>query len=97
MYADDHQIYVKGKDHETVGHSLKTNGNQALSWYSNNFLLANPDKFQFLNINPRKLDRDKSDTTVSIDGIDITKAELMKLLGVCIDDNLNFTEHITMY
>lgn len=97
MYADDHQIYVKGKDHETVGHSLETNGNQALSWYSNNFLLANPDKFQFLNINPRKLDRDKSDTTLSIDGIDITKAELMKLLGVCIDDNLNFTEHITMY
>jgi len=57
MYVDDHQMYVKGRDHETVGRRMKIQGQQALSWYSNNFLLANPDKFQSLNINPRKLIR----------------------------------------
>jgi len=50
MYPDDHQMYVKGRHHETVGRRLKTHGLQALSWYSNNFLLANPDKCQSLNI-----------------------------------------------
>ena len=55
MYADDHQMYVKGRDHETVGSRMKIHGQQALSWYTNNFLLANPDKFQSLNIYPWKL------------------------------------------
>ena len=83
MYADDHQMYVKGWEHETVRRRMKTQGQQALSWYSNNFLLANPDK------------------TLSINDLDIANTELIKLLGVYIDENLNFTEHIsklcTMY
>ncbi|KAL9951208.1 hypothetical protein ACROYT_G043830 [Oculina patagonica] len=87
-------MYVKGTDHETVGRSLKIYGSQALAWYSKNYLKANPDKFQSLNINPRKIDKDKSDTALSIDDIDITKTEQIKLLGVHIDDNLEFTEHI---
>ena len=84
MYADDHQMYVKGWEHETVQRRMKTQGQQALSWYSNNFLLANPDKFQSLNINPRKLDKDKSNKTLSINDLDIANTELIKLLGVHI-------------
>ena len=61
MYADDHQMYVKGREHEIVPCRMKTQGQKALSWYSNNFLLANPEKSRSLNINPRKLDKDKSD------------------------------------
>ena len=52
-------------------------------------------KFQSLNINPRKLDKDKSDKTLSINDLDIANTELIKLLGVHIDENLNFTEHIS--
>ena len=74
---------------------MKTRGQQALSWYSNNFLLANPDKFQSLNINPRKLDNNKNDITLSTNDLDIANTELIKLLGVHIDENLNFTEHIS--
>ena len=95
MYADDHQMYVKERDHETVGRRMKTRSQRALSWYSNNFLLANPDKFQSLNINPRKLDKDRSDKTLSINELDIANTELIKVLGVNIDENLNFTEHIS--
>lgn len=80
--------------HETAGHHLKTNGKKALSWCSMNFLLANPERFQFLNINPRKLDGDNSDAVLGVDGIDINKLEQIKLLGLRIDDNLNFTEQI---
>ena len=94
MYADDHQMYAKGTDHETVGRSLKTHGRQALTWYSKNYLKANPDKFQSLIINPRKLDKNKSDTVLNIDDRNIIKTEKIKLLGVYIDDKLEFTEHI---
>ena len=95
MYADDHQVYVKGQDHEETGHSLKNLGEQALSWYSKNFLLANPEKFQSMNIIPRKLDKEKSDITLNIHDLNIVKAKQIKLLGVTIDDDLNFTEPIS--
>ena len=40
-------------------------------------------------------DKDKSDKTLSINDLDIANTELIKLLGVHIDENLNFTEHIS--
>ena len=42
--ADDHQLYVTGKTYEEVESTLGTQGQQALLWYRNNFLLANTDK-----------------------------------------------------
>ena len=42
MYADDHQLHVKGTNHEIVRQQLKTSSKQALKWYSNNFLSAKP-------------------------------------------------------
>ena len=54
MYPDDHQLYAAGKTHGTVESVLKTQGHLASSWYKNNFLLANPEKFQSLTLNPIK-------------------------------------------
>ena len=85
MYADNHQMYVKGREYETVRRRMKTQGQQALPWYTNNFPLANPDKFQSLNINPRKLDKDEGDKTLSMNDLGIANTELIKLLGVHID------------
>ena len=48
MYTEDHQMYVLGKEHDVVTQSIKTQGEQALSWYKNNYLSANPEKFQLL-------------------------------------------------
>ena len=78
-------------NHEIVRQQLKTSSKQALTWYSNNFLSANPERFQFLlNINPRKVDGDTSDAVLSLDGLPIDKSEDIKLLGVHIDGDLDF-------
>ncbi len=62
MYADDHQLYATGKDHNTVGDILQAKGQKALDWYKNNHLLANPDKFQAFTINPmRDVDKTNND------------------------------------
>ena len=50
MYTEDHQMYVMGKKHNVVAQSIKTQGDQVLSWYKNNYLSANPEKFQLLTI-----------------------------------------------
>ena len=48
MYTEDHQMYVLGKKNDVVTQSIKTQGEQALSWYKNNYLSANPERFQLL-------------------------------------------------
>ena len=94
LYADDHQLYVTGITYEEVESTLKTQGQQALTWYRNNFLLANSNKFQSLTINPRNLDADKKGSVLTIANDKIMKTEQIKLLGVNIDENLDFTQHI---
>ena len=95
LYADDHQLYVTEKTYEEVESTLETQGQQALLWYRNNFLSANPDKFQSLTINPRNIDADKKGSVLTIANDEIMKTEQIKLLGVNIDENLNFTQHIS--
>ena len=68
MYADAHQMYVMGKKHDVVTQSIKIQGEQALSWYKNNYLSANPEKFQLLTINPRNVDTDNDNQDISVDG-----------------------------
>ena len=75
-------IDVKGREHKMVRCRIKTQGQQAPSCYSNNFLLASPHKFQSLNINIQKLDKDKSNKTLNINDLEITNTELIKLLTV---------------
>ena len=73
MYADDHQIYVMGKKHVEVAQSIKIQGEQALSWYKNNYLSANPESFRLLIINPRNVDTDNDNQRISVDGHVIEK------------------------
>ena len=66
-----------------------------MSWYRDNFLLANTEKFQCLTINPRNIDSDKQTKALQIEDEIITNTSQIKLLGVEIDDKLNFTSHIS--
>ena len=54
-----------------------------------NLLSDNPEKFQLLNINPRKTDGDTSDAVLCLDGLPIDKSGDINLLGVHIDDDLD--------
>ena len=47
MYVDDHQLHTfSGTNFTVVREALEQEGQLAASWYRDNFLLANPDKFQ---------------------------------------------------
>lgn len=69
MYTDDHQVYITGKNTKEVEKRLKAGAKAATSWYSDNFLLANPDKFRAITFNQRRHGRtgNKSHITISID------------------------------
>ena len=95
MYADDHQMYTSGTDFSTVRNSLEMEGQKAASWYKDNYLLANRDKFQALTINPRNVDTNSQSRNIHIDGQVINNTDHIKLLSVYIDESINFSTHIS--
>ena len=95
MYADDYQLYVTGSDYNIASSRLQYQGKLAMSWYRDNFLHANTEKFQRLIINPRNNDSDKQTEALQIEDQIISNTSQIKLLGVEIDDKLTFTSHIS--
>ena len=95
MYVDDHQLYTMGKDFNAIRDSLQIEGQRAADWYKDNYLLANSEKFQALVINPRNINTNMESMDVSIDGQMIKTTDQMRLLGVDIDEKMNFSVHIS--
>ena len=52
-YADDHQLYSSGVQISEVKTILNDQAQVAANWYSDNFLLANKEKFQAMVIRNR--------------------------------------------
>ena len=63
-------------------------------WYRNNFLLANKDKFQAIFLAPRV--KDTSETRVTVDHEEIECLNSLKLLGVVLDNKLNFRDYVKL-
>ena len=53
-----------------------------MSWYRDNFLLANTEKFQKKFINPRNIDSDEQTEALQIEDQIVTNTSQIKLLGV---------------
>ena len=93
MYADDHQIYHIGRDQSSVVLRLKESAYQATEWYNSNLLAENLKKYQIINIGYSQ--NDDNITQVSrLNNHDVNATSSLKLLGVTIDSELNFSEHI---
>lgn len=88
-YADDNTISCSGSDVSQVVCQLQCITNIMLDWFTINFMQANPDKFQFIMYGATN-----SISSITLGKVDIKKEKCVKLLGVCIDSQLNFNEHI---
>jgi len=95
MYSDDDQLYTSSMDAKEVELTLKAQARLATQWYKENSLLANKDKFQTMTLNANK--KEAMLVTITLDDTaPIEPTNLMKLLGIIIDDKLNFTEHVKL-
>ena len=91
MYADDHQGYSCGKKIKEVEEALNDEGRNIADWYKNNLLMCNQDKFQSMSLGPMHKNKEMN---ISMMNKGIERKSEMKLLGVSIDENLNFSDHI---
>ena len=69
---------------------LQDDSNIAVGWFNNNQTTANPDKFQSIILSRDRVDQ----FDISLDGQVISRGNSLKMLGVTLDDNLNFNDHV---
>ena len=88
-HADDNSPYATSKDTKSVINHLENEAKSLLQWLQNNAFKANPDKSHLL--------LNSTDTSLSavIDGHVINNKNLVKLLGISIDNELKFNEHVS--
>ena len=87
-YADDTTPYSCGTDIPTVISELQDISAKVFDWFCNNYMKANPGKCHLLLST-------KSPEVVSIDGIQITFSTVETLLGIAIDSELNYENHLS--
>ena len=92
MYVDDHQLYDIGEDLAKVKSSLSGNAEMASRWYEVNLLKGNFSKYKTMLMH----NNDKvTSLTLNIQGNEIELTDkLLPLLGVPIDCDLTFSDHI---
>ena len=92
MYSDDHQLYYAHSNIHVLMEGIKYEGERMSAWYKENHLVGNLNKYQAMIIGSK---HKPSQLTLDINGhlIDITEG--LKLLGVIVDKDLHFSEHIS--
>ena len=91
-FADDNTLYVSKKNLAEVLEVLERECETAINWFKENNMIVNPDKFQTMIIISNK---EQNNTPVKINGVDVTLESSVKLLGIEIDNKLNFEKHIS--
>ena len=89
-YADDNHICLENENLEVLQKYLQEYSNTAVKWFNNNQTTANPDKFQSIIWSRHRI----VEFDISLDGHAITRGNTLKMLGVTLDDKLNFNEHV---
>lgn len=85
-YADDNQFTAVVE--ETINKELKI----ASTWFSNNNLTLNPDKYKAMVISNNT---QTDDLMFVIDGKPIPKVDSLELLGTIVEKSLYFSNHIS--
>ena len=87
-YADDTTLYTCARDTPTVISELPSISERLCNWFEKNHLKANPEKCHLLLSS-------KSSIETKIGGVSGKSSQIETLLGILIDAELNFENHIS--
>ena len=86
-YADDNTPYSAGNTVDEVLCSLQNSSKSMFDWFENNRMRANPEKSDLILTKPNTIE-------TQICGEIINSTEIVKLLGINIDNKLTFEQHV---
>ena len=88
-YADDTTPYSEDTTIDALLNSLETDTDTLIKWFSDNYLQLNADKCHLL------ISKHNKDIFINVEEEVIECSSSVKLLGVTIDNNLKFNEHVS--
>ena len=88
-YADDNQIYFSDCDPAVVKSVINGDLAVAKRWFDDNKLVLNPEKCKCI-ILPKTY---PCELSFSISDVQVSIVDHLELLGVTIDNSLNFNKH----
>ena len=89
-FADDNTIYKCDADLKVVLEDLQYDMKILLNWFKVNSMKPNPKKFQFMILGKTK----RLPVTLNVNTIKIKESQSVVLLGLTIDNQLTFKDHI---
>ena len=91
-FADDNTLSCFAKTVKDLINVLKEESEVAINWFSSNKMIVNPDKFKSVILTKNKSDDVPTGLSIGTDIVSIEKS--VKLLGIHLDNRLNFNLHI---
>ena len=89
-YAGDSTLYTSDKSVSNIMNSLSHDFTILSQWFYNNFMVLNPDKCSFMLLGVD----DELQTNLVCGNKTLKNGKQEKVLGVTIDNKLNFTTHL---
>ena len=95
LYADDTSLTISGAQFHDIEGLMNTDLGHVLTWLTVNKLSLNILKPQFMIIGSRqKIASLEGTIDLSVNGISLSRVEHTKCLGVHIDENFTWAEHV---
>ena len=95
QYADDTQLYIQLDDSHSQLSAIRNCFNSLLQWFTVNGLQLNADKSETVQLGTAaKLRANRSLTQISLNENKLKLSSCVRNLGVLIDSNLSFTDHV---
>ena len=88
-YADDNTPYAIDTNTECLITTLENNTNILIDWFYQNYLKLNADKCYLL------VTKHEKDVHINIENVTIYGSKTVNLLGITIDNNLDFNAHVS--
>ena len=89
-FTDDNTLYSHGSSLPLILNNLEHDMGNLFYWFKINSLKANPGKFQFMILGKKK----RLKYCLEIGSITTKESDEVELLGITIDNDLNFKKHI---
>ena len=95
IFADDSTISVRGKEKNYIFNTLNSLLHDILQWCNENKMVLNVSKTKAMCIGTKqKLATSNEDVKIIIDGQEVRQSQCEKVLGVFVNANLSWADHI---
>ena len=89
-YADDNNLSITGTNIENIKKLLLTDFKTVIEWFSDNYMIINPDKCKYMCMGKNSYDND----TLSLNEFNLKNSDHEIILGITIDGKLTFNKYI---